>query len=35
MDEVLRLALERMPVPRPVNPMPDIEESRPNENVAH
>jgi ATP-dependent Lon protease len=35
MDEVLRLALERMPVPRPVSPMPDIEESRPNENVAH
>jgi ATP-dependent Lon protease len=35
MDEVLRFALERMPVPRPVSPMPDIEESRPNENVAH
>jgi ATP-dependent Lon protease len=35
MEEVLRLALERMPVPRQVPQMPDLEGSRPNENVAH
>jgi ATP-dependent Lon protease len=35
MDEVLQVALERQPVPRPVSPIPDIEGSRPNENVAH
>jgi ATP-dependent Lon protease len=35
MDEVLQIALERQPVPRPVSPMPDIEGTRPNENIAH
>jgi ATP-dependent Lon protease len=35
MDEVLELALERLPVPRQVNQMPDIEGIRPNENIAH
>jgi ATP-dependent Lon protease len=35
MDEVLQIALERQPVPRPVSQMPDIEGTRPNENVAH
>jgi len=35
MDEVLQIALERQPVPRQVSPMPDIEGTRPNENVAH
>jgi ATP-dependent Lon protease len=34
MDEVLQIALERQPVPRPVPPM-DIEGPRPSENVAH
>jgi ATP-dependent Lon protease len=34
MDEVLQIALERQPVPGQV-PLPDIEGSRPNENVAH
>ncbi|HTY62411.1 MAG TPA: endopeptidase La [Acidobacteriota bacterium] len=34
MDEVLQIALERLPVPRQV-PMSDIKGSRPNENVAH
>jgi len=34
MDEVLQIALERQPVPRPVSPI-DLEESRPNESVAH
>jgi ATP-dependent Lon protease len=34
MDEVLQIALERQPVPRQVS-LPDIEGSRPNENVAH
>jgi ATP-dependent Lon protease len=35
MDEVLQIALERQPVSRQVPPMPDIEGTRPNENVAH
>ena len=35
MDEVLQIALERQPVPRPVAQMSDIEGTRPNENVAH
>ena len=35
MDEVLQIALERQPVPRQVPQMPDIEGTRPNENVAH
>jgi ATP-dependent Lon protease len=35
MDEVLQIALERQPVARQVPPMPDIEGTRPNENVAH
>jgi ATP-dependent Lon protease len=35
MDEVLQIALERQPVPRQVSQMPDIEGTRPNENVAH
>jgi ATP-dependent Lon protease len=35
MDEVLQIALERQPVPRQVSPIPDIEDTRPNENVAH
>jgi ATP-dependent Lon protease len=34
MDEVLQIALERMPVPRPVSQI-DMEGTRPNENVAH
>jgi ATP-dependent Lon protease len=34
MDEVLRIALERQPVPTQVA-LPDIEGARPNENVAH
>jgi len=34
MDEVLQIALERQPVPRPVSPI-DLEGSRPNESVAH
>jgi ATP-dependent Lon protease len=34
MDEVLQIALERQPVPRPVSQI-DIEGTRPNENVAH
>jgi ATP-dependent Lon protease len=35
MDEVLQIALERQPIPRQVSPMPDINELRPNENIAH
>ncbi len=35
MDEVLRIALERLPVPRQVSQISDIEGTRPNENVAH
>jgi ATP-dependent Lon protease len=35
MDEVLQIALERQPVPRQVSQIPDIEGTRPNENVAH
>jgi ATP-dependent Lon protease len=35
MDEVLRIALERPPVPRQVSQMSDIEGARLNENVAH
>jgi ATP-dependent Lon protease len=35
MDEVLQIALERQPVPRPVSQMSDIEGARPNENIAH
>jgi ATP-dependent Lon protease len=35
MDEVLRIALERQPVPRQVSKVPDIEGIRPNENIAH
>lgn len=34
MDEVLQIALERQPVPRQEH-LPDIEDARPNENVAH
>jgi ATP-dependent Lon protease len=34
MDEVLQIALERLPVPRQV-PISDIKGARPNENVAH
>ncbi len=35
MDEVLQIALERQPVPRQVSQMPEIKDTRPNENVAH
>ncbi|MGD0099199.1 MAG: endopeptidase La [Acidobacteriota bacterium] len=35
MDEVLLIALERSPIPRQVSQIPDIEGTRPNENVAH
>ena len=36
MDEVLEIALERMPVPLPQTPMiPDLESLRPNENLTH
>ena len=35
MDEVLQIALERQPDPRPVSPISEMEELRPNENVAH
>jgi ATP-dependent Lon protease len=35
MDEVLQIALERLPVPRQVSQISDVEGARPNENVAH
>jgi hypothetical protein len=36
MDEVLEVALERLPAPRgEVSGMSDLEGNRPNENVAH
>ena len=35
MDEVLQAALEKMPVPRQVSEISEINDIRPNENVAH
>ena len=35
MDEVLQIALERQPVPGRVSQIPEIEDLRPNESVAH
>jgi ATP-dependent Lon protease len=35
MDEVLQAALEKMPAPRQVSEMSEINDIRPNENVAH
>ena len=35
MDEVLRVALERLPVSRQVSEIPDLNGNRPNENVTH
>jgi ATP-dependent Lon protease len=35
MDEVLQIALERQPVPRQMSPIAEIDDLRPNENVAH
>jgi hypothetical protein len=35
MDEVLQAALEKMPAPRQVSEISEINGIRPNENVAH